>query len=630
MTSRREVSTLFFLLLLPAFVSCKKHTPTGVHLSLGTNEDEMVVTWATHKATSFSSVEYGKAEESSSSSGDDFLLPLRTNGTQREFIDDGPAKSVRFMHTVVLRDLEPGVKYEYRVGGHSPEPKHWSATFFFFAKRSPAQISSGPPLKMIAVCDVGVQESAGLLKLIEDELQKDANSSSSSSSYIPDVLIQCGDFAYDLDTDNGKNGDEFMEHIQPVAAYVPYMVSAGNHENAYNFSHYAERFTMPGHGGITGNQYYSFDVGPVHVVAYNGEAFFWPEHFDVDYISRMYRWLEDDLRRANENRVAVPWIVVHAHRPMYCVETESAKLKKKEKASLASAILKLPKKLRLFGEDILGVKSPETPGHCEWEREAARKGVPSSCLAEHGLMCSKRAPEGQLGGEDVDEEAVATAATETATATATAPKTKTETKMKRFPVEDLFFQYGVDVAFFGHEHAYERFYPVYDEEVKSGPDVTFDRYYNPGATVHVTTGSGGNKNMDEEGKKPNRGECNASSPWCAYESGYDRHDGHSSDFTYGRITVHNSTTLEWEQISAVTHGRVIDRFLIVAPTHGPFGAPRTGAENVLGGGGGGAGGGSAVPVGGSSGGGGGTGRKTDEDAVGRLGGVGTGRGYSNT
>ena len=58
------------------------------------------------------------------------------------------------------------------------------------------------------------------------------------------------------------------------------MVSAGNHENAYNFSHYAERFVMPGRsdpggrggGRATANQYYSFDVGPVHVAAYNGEG----------------------------------------------------------------------------------------------------------------------------------------------------------------------------------------------------------------------------------------------------------------------------------------------------------------------------------------------------------------------
>ena len=59
---------------------------------------------------------------------------------------------------------------------------------------------------------------------------------------------------------------------------------------------------MPGHGRASSNQYYSLDVGPVHLVAYNGEAFYWPEHFSASYIARMYDWLESDLRAANENR----------------------------------------------------------------------------------------------------------------------------------------------------------------------------------------------------------------------------------------------------------------------------------------------------------------------------------------
>ena len=46
-------------------------------------------------------------------------------------------------------------------------------------------------------------------------------------------------------------------------------MSAGNHEAAYNFSHYRSRFAMPGNGAATDNHYYSFDLGPAHIVAYN-------------------------------------------------------------------------------------------------------------------------------------------------------------------------------------------------------------------------------------------------------------------------------------------------------------------------------------------------------------------------
>ena len=60
-----------------------------------------------------------------------------------------------------------------------------------------------------------------------------------------DMILHIGDFAYDMFNENGERGDEFMRQIEPIAAYVPYMTCPGNHEYAYNFSHYKFRFTMP-------------------------------------------------------------------------------------------------------------------------------------------------------------------------------------------------------------------------------------------------------------------------------------------------------------------------------------------------------------------------------------------------
>lgn len=42
--------------------------------------------------------------------------------------------------------------------------------------------------------------------------------------------IFLGDLAYNLDTDQGNFGDEFMRQIEPAAAYLPYMTVVGNHE----------------------------------------------------------------------------------------------------------------------------------------------------------------------------------------------------------------------------------------------------------------------------------------------------------------------------------------------------------------------------------------------------------------
>lgn len=39
-----------------------------------------------------------------------------------------------------------------------------------------------------------------------------------------DVIIHIGDIAYDLHDDEGNRGDDYMNAVQPFAAYVPYMV----------------------------------------------------------------------------------------------------------------------------------------------------------------------------------------------------------------------------------------------------------------------------------------------------------------------------------------------------------------------------------------------------------------------
>ncbi|KOB79411.1 Purple acid phosphatase, partial [Operophtera brumata] len=142
------------------------------------------------------------------------------------------------------------------------------------------------------------------------------------------VILHVGDFAYDMDSDNARVGDQFMRQIECVAAKVPYMTSPGNHEQAYNFSNYRARFNMP---GIYSSVFYSFNLGPVHFVSISTEVYYFPQ-YGPELIGRQCEWLENDLAKANlpENRYDQrsdhdtrpwclrPWIVVFGHRPMYC------------------------------------------------------------------------------------------------------------------------------------------------------------------------------------------------------------------------------------------------------------------------------------------------------------------------
>uniref|UniRef100_A0A158P879 Metallophos domain-containing protein n=1 Tax=Angiostrongylus cantonensis TaxID=6313 RepID=A0A158P879_ANGCA len=143
-----------------------------------------------------------------------------------------------------------------------------------------------------------------------------------------DLVLHVGDIAYNLDTDDGNVGDEFLRQIEPIAAYVPYMTAVGNHESASNFSHYINRFTMP---DSEHNLFYSFDLGSAHFVFFSTEFYFYTE-YGWKQIQNQWNWLIDDLmpflikdakmssylKKANKNRATVPWILTFGHRPMYC------------------------------------------------------------------------------------------------------------------------------------------------------------------------------------------------------------------------------------------------------------------------------------------------------------------------
>lgn len=53
-----------------------------------------------------------------------------------------------------------------------------------------------------------------------------------------------------------------------------------------------------------------------------------------------------------------------------------------------------------------------------------------------------------------------------------------------YGLENLFHKYGVDIQFYGHQHLYERSFPIYDYDVFNSPDY----YTNAKAPIHIITG----------------------------------------------------------------------------------------------------------------------------------------------
>uniref|UniRef100_A0A914P854 Purple acid phosphatase n=1 Tax=Panagrolaimus davidi TaxID=227884 RepID=A0A914P854_9BILA len=142
-----------------------------------------------------------------------------------------------------------------------------------------------------------------------------------------DMIIHVGDIAYDLhktDDDGVNIGDKYMRELEPIFSRFPYMVIAGNHENdKLNFSHFHNRFRMPGEvNGHHNNQYYSYNVGSAHFFGVSTEDYGYREEYGNAPILAQYNWLTNDLQETNKNRVIRPWIIGYQHRPFYCSNTE--------------------------------------------------------------------------------------------------------------------------------------------------------------------------------------------------------------------------------------------------------------------------------------------------------------------
>lgn len=219
---------------------------------------------------------------------------------------------------------------------------------------------------------------------------------------------------------------------------------------------------MPGN---TESLMYSFDLGPVHFIAFNTEAYYFL-NYGIKSLVNQYEWLEQDLAEANrpENRQQRPWIVTFGHRPMYCSNVGN--------------------------------------NDCKEHETILRVGLPLTHF---------------------------------------------------FGLEKLFYDNGVDVEIWAHEHSYERFWPLYDYKVYNGS--IDEPYRNPGAPVHIITGSAGCK----EEHTPFEHDIPS---WSAY---------HSDDYGYTRMQAANKTHIHFEQVSVEQKGIIVDSFWIQKDMHNVYG-----------------------------------------------------------
>ncbi|XP_026332505.1 acid phosphatase type 7 isoform X1 [Hyposmocoma kahamanoa] len=406
--------------------NCSYCQPEQIHIAFGEKTNDILVTWTTFNDTGESRVQYGA-----------LTMDKEARGWNTQF-KDGRGQ---WIHRVLLKDLLFNTKYTYHCGSQYG----WSERFTF---KTPPQ-GENWVVRAAIYGDMGT-DNAHSLPYLQDEAERDNF----------DLILHVGDFAYDMYEQQSRVGDQFMRQIQPLAAIVPYMTCPGNHEENHNFSNYKERFSMPGMGSFS-SMFYSWDVGPVHFVAINTEAYYFL-NYGLGPLVNQYEWLKRDLAEANrpKNRLKRPWIIVYGHRPMYCTNKY---------------------------DDCWNGFLPN------------RVGLPFIGMG----------------------------------------------------LEPLLKDFGVDVVIWAHEHSYERTWPLYDHKVYNG---TRGAYINPGAPVHVITGSAGCREKTD-------GFVSNPPAWSAFRS---------SDYGFTRFRAHNGTHLYFEQVSVDQYGKVVDSFWILQERHGPF------------------------------------------------------------
>lgn len=287
------------------------YAPEQLHMSLGQNDSERYITWSTIRPVNQTVLEYREINNESYmyQSGKRSLTRIST----KTDVDSSWTRKHRTLYTYRAKmvGLVSGLTYTYRIKTVDPDGWTLYSKEYIFKMRSMADSNAAYSIALYG--DLGLKNAQSVPRLSQhvDE-----------SRY--DLIIHNGDFAYDLNTDLGRYGDEFMRLIEPIAARVPYQTSVGNHEVAENFTHYDSRFTMvnsagPDKGRLN-NYYYSFNTGPIHFVVISTEFYYFVDYSGVTPLHNQYEWLKKDLEQANtpDERAKRPWIILLGHRPMYC------------------------------------------------------------------------------------------------------------------------------------------------------------------------------------------------------------------------------------------------------------------------------------------------------------------------
>ncbi|XP_062571546.1 acid phosphatase type 7-like [Saccostrea cucullata] len=280
---------IFGMFFLGAFAV---DVPEQIHISFGDRSDVIVVMWSC-KSHVTCHVVFGSSASHMINHSNSEISTLNLDNWN----------ALKILHRAELWGLSPGRRYFYQVHCSQDGERTNSSVFSFKTPGGETKREA----KFLLYGDLGAVGGIPTFPALLDDITR--------TSY--DAIWHIGDFGYNLHSNGGKVGDDFMRQLQDIAARIPYMTAPGNHELEKDMHHYRVRFSMP-HADWPmryDRLWYSVDAGPVHFISYSTEVFFVDNQ---DYVCKQYNWLLEDLKKANQNRHNRPWIIAMGHRPMYC------------------------------------------------------------------------------------------------------------------------------------------------------------------------------------------------------------------------------------------------------------------------------------------------------------------------
>lgn len=330
----------------PVITLAQPNEPTQIHMSLTNISGQVVFQWTTRdKGTPTARVGTTSGDYSISQTGtystyypsDLCTSPANDTG----YIFPG------FFNAVLVSNLLPSTKYFYTVGDPNVQ---YSAEYHF---TTPPTVGPNSNVNMIVWADSGQAIADGsyewewtdydpivttppntmqaaLATFVDiwqqDEAQQGAslNLTRRIAQDINDsitLLMHNGDISYARGL--VAAWDIFMDQYSPLLKHVPYMLLPGNHErdcpnSGDRFGPLIEATDSGGECGVpmerrfqmpfpaVGDQWYSFDYGPIHFLQTSTE-----QPFGAG--SPQWQFVVNDLMTVN--RTLTPWVVVGFHRP---------------------------------------------------------------------------------------------------------------------------------------------------------------------------------------------------------------------------------------------------------------------------------------------------------------------------